>query len=83
VRVIAGAKDGLERSLISGNQVDHVTVAGSTADRIRVTQDGPALGAVIVVFEHLGDTFELEKAPGGGYEPEFESFLASFGFSPS
>jgi len=80
VRVVAGPKDGIEPSLTAGNQVDHVIVAGTQADRIRVTQDGPAQGAVIVVLEHLGDTFELEKGPGTDYEPEFERFVASFGF---
>jgi hypothetical protein len=80
VRVVGGAKAGFESSLTPGNQVDHVTVAGVTADRIRVTQDGPAQGAVIVIFEYLGDTFELEKGPGNSYQPEFETFLASFGF---
>ncbi|HYS30239.1 MAG TPA: hypothetical protein VEQ12_12185 [Candidatus Limnocylindria bacterium] len=80
VRVVGGAKAGFESSLTAGNQVDHVTVAGVTADRIRVTQDGPAQGAVIVVFEYQGDTFELEKGPGSSYQPEFETFLASFGF---
>jgi hypothetical protein len=80
VRVVAGPKDGLEPSLTAGNQVDHVIVAGTQADRIRVTQEGPAQGAVIVVLEHLGDTFELEKGTGTDYQPEFEGFVASFGF---
>jgi hypothetical protein len=80
VRVLAGPKDGFEASLTSGNQVDHLAVAGATADRIRVTQDGPAQGVVIVVFEHQGDTFELEKGPGTSYQPEFDQFVASFGF---
>jgi hypothetical protein len=80
VRVLAGPKDGFEASLTSGNQVDHMAVAGTTADRIKVTQDGPAQGTVIVVFEHQGDTFELEKAPGSGFGPEFDQFVASFGF---
>ena len=80
VRVVGGAKAGFESSLTPGNQVDHVTVAGMAADRIRVTQDGPAQGAVIVVFEYQGDTFELEKGPGTSYQPEFDTFLASFGF---
>lgn len=80
VRVVAGPKEGLEASLTGGNLVDHTTVAGVPADRISVTQDGPAQGAVIVVLEHLGDTFELEKAPGAGYGAEFDRFVASFGF---
>lgn len=81
VRVVAGAMTSLEPSLASGNQVDHITVAGLPADRIRVTQGGPAQGAVIVVLENLGDTFVLEKAPGADYQAEFDRFLASFGFS--
>jgi hypothetical protein len=55
-------------------------VAGSPADRIRVIQEGPAQGSVIIVLEHLGDTFELEKGPGAGYAAEFDGFVASFGF---
>lgn len=80
IRVVAGPKGSLEASLASGNQVDQVTVAGLPADRIRVTQAGPAEGEVIVVLEHLGDTFILEKAPGRDYQAEFDRFLASFGF---
>lgn len=80
VRVVAGSKDGVEPSLTAGNQVDQIIVAGVLADRIRVTQEGPAQGALIVVLEHLGNTFELEKGPGNGYGPEFDRFVASFGF---
>lgn len=80
VRVVAGPKAALESSLTGGNKVDHITVAGAQADRIKVTQDGPALGAVIIVLEHLGDTFELQKGPGAGYGDEFDRFVASFGF---
>lgn len=80
IRVVGGAKEGLEPSLASGNQVDRITIAGLPADRIRVTQGGPAQGAVIVVLEHVGDTFVLEKAPGPDYQAEFDRFLASFGF---
>lgn len=82
VRVVAGPKDQAETSLTQGNQVSHTTVAGVAADKIVVTQSGPANGAVIIVFEHQGNTFEIEEAPGGD-DAAFRLVLDSFSFPAS
>jgi hypothetical protein len=80
VRVVTGPKEQVEASLTEGNQVTKTTVAGIAADRIAVTDSGPANGAVIVVFERQGNTFELEEAPGGTYDAAFKLVLDSFSF---
>jgi hypothetical protein len=81
VRVEAGPKGPLEASLVQGNQLTPITVAGQAADRITVMQDGPAKGAIIVVLQHDASTFELEKAPGDRYAAEFDAFVTSFVFA--
>jgi hypothetical protein len=81
VRVVAGAKDAQEASLVQGNPVTHLRVAGVQADRIEVTESGPAAGAVYVVLEHQGNTYEIEKAPGSTYAGDFQKVLDSFAFS--
>lgn len=81
VRVVSGSKADAEQSLAQGNQLTSTTVAGITADRIAVVDEGEASGTVIIVLEHQGNTFELEEAPGGTYDAAFEQLLSSFGFS--
>ena len=83
VRVIAGPKDQAEASLTEGNQVTQTKVAGIAADRIVVMDSGPANGAVLVVFERQGNTFEIEEAPGGAFDAAFQQVLVSFTFPPS
>jgi hypothetical protein len=83
VRVVAGPKDQAESSLAQGNQVTSTTVAGMPADKIVVSDSGPANGAVIVVFEHQANTFEIEEAPGGTYDAAFKQVLDSFSFPTS
>ena len=80
VRVVAGPKDQAETSLVQGNQVTQVKVAGITADKIVVNDSGPANGAIIVVLEHQANTFEIEEAPGGTYDAAFQQVLDSFSF---
>ena len=53
------------------------------ADRIVVADSGPVNGAVIVVFEHQTNTFEIEEAPGGTYDAAFQQMLDSFSFPAS
>ena len=79
VRVVAGPKDQAETSLTQGNQVSPTTVAGTPADRIVVTQSGPANGAVIIVLEHQANTFEIEEAPNAD-DAAFKLVLDSFSF---
>ncbi|MEA2668498.1 MAG: hypothetical protein QOJ33_1432 [Chloroflexota bacterium] len=83
IRVVAGPKDQAETSLAGGNQVTQTTVAGVKADRIMVVDSGPANGAVIVVFEHQTNTYELEEAPGGSNDSAFQLVLDSFSFPAS
>jgi hypothetical protein len=83
IRVVAGPKAAAEASLTGGNQVTQTTVAGITADRIKVVDSGPANGAVIVVFERQANTFEIEEAPGGTYDAAFQLVLDSFSFPAS
>jgi hypothetical protein len=83
VRVVAGTKDQAEASLAPGNQVTPTTVAGIAADKIVVSDSGPANGAVIVVVERQTNTFEIEEAPGGTYDAAFKLLLDSFSFSSS
>ena len=80
VRVVAGPKDQAESSLLQGNTVTHLTIAGIPADRIVVSDSGPANGAVIVVFEHQANTFEIQDAPGGTYDAAFQQVLDTFSF---
>jgi hypothetical protein len=79
VRVVAGSKAQTEPSLAQGNQVTQTRVDGIPADKIVVTTSGPASGAVIIVFEHQGSTFEIEEAPGGD-DAAFRLVLESFSF---
>ena len=79
VRVVAGPKDQAETSLAQGNQLSQTRVAGIAADKIMVTTSGPASGAVIVVFEHQANTFEIEEAPGGN-DAAFQLVLDTFSF---
>jgi hypothetical protein len=79
VRVVAGPKDQSETSLAQGNHVSQTRVDGIPADKIVVTQSGPASGAVIVVFEHQAYTYEIEEAPGGD-DAAFQLVLDSFSF---
>jgi hypothetical protein len=83
VRVVAGPKDQAESSLVQDNQVTQTTVAGVAADKIAVADSGPANGAVIVVFEHQANTFEIEEAPGSTYDAAFQQLLDSFSFPAS
>jgi hypothetical protein len=83
IRVVAGPKDQAEASLAKGNQVTQTVVAGIKADRIKVVDSGPANGAVIVVLEHQGNTFEIEEAPGGTDDAAFQQVLDSFSFPSS
>ena len=79
VRVVAGPKDQAETSLAQGNQVSQTRVAGIAADKITVTTSGPATGAVIIVFEHQANTFEIEQAPGSD-AAALQLVLDSFSF---
>ena len=79
IRVVAGTKDQTEPSLVQGNQVTQTRVAGIAADKIVVTTSGPASGAVIIVFEHQANTFEIEEAPGGN-DAAFQLVLDTFTF---
>ncbi len=81
VRVVAGAKAEQEASLVQGNQVSQIKVDGMAADRIMVVDAGPASGSVIVVFEHQGNTYEIEEAPGGSYDAALQQVLTSFSFA--
>lgn len=81
VRVVAGAKGPVEASLAQNNQVSQVQVAGVSADRIDVTEAGPAAGAIFVVVEHQANTYVIEKAPGSDYSGEFEASLKTFAFA--
>jgi hypothetical protein len=83
VRVESGSKTEAESSSVEGNQVSPVTVAGTPADRVTVVDNSLAQGSVIVFVEHEGNTYEIVKAPGVGYQAQFDSALASFGFSSS
>ncbi len=80
IRVIAGSKSDVEQSLSPGNAMTQTSVAGMTADRITVTDSGPANGSVIVVFERQGNTYEVVEAPGSNFDAAFAQVLASFGF---
>lgn len=80
VRVVAGPKAQQEGSLKQGNQVTQTRVAGIAADRIVVTESGPAGGSVIVLFEHQANTFRIEEAPGGTFDSAFQQVLTSFTF---
>ena len=79
VRVVAGPRDQSETSLAQGNHVSQTRVDGIPADKIVVTQSGPASGAVIIVFERQANTYEIEQAPGGD-ETAFQLVLDSFSF---
>lgn len=79
VRVVAGPKDQVETSLAQGNTVSQTRVDGIAADKIVVTTSGPASGAVIIVFEHQANTYEIEEAPGGD-DAAFQLVLDSFSF---
>jgi hypothetical protein len=81
IRVFAGPKAPLEASIAQGNAVSQTAVAGQAADQVAVTQEGPAGGEVIVILEHDGDTFEIEKGPGSAYQAEFQALLTSFTFA--
>ena len=81
VRVFAGPKAALEDSITQGNSVTRISVAGEAADRVAVTQEGPAAGELIVILEHDGDTFEIEKGPGTSRQSEFQALLTSFTFA--
>lgn len=83
IRVVAGSKDQQEASLAQGNQVTTTTVGGVAADKITVTDSGPANGSVIVVLEHQGNTYEIDEAPAGTYDSAFAQVLASFSFPAS
>ena len=83
IRVVAGSKDQAEASLAQGNTVTSTTVAGIKADLIKVVDSGPANGAVIVVFERQGNTFEIEEAPGATNDAAFQQVLDSFSFPSS
>jgi hypothetical protein len=82
VRVVAGPKNQVEPSLAQGNRVTPTRVDGIPADKIVVTTSGPASGAVIIVFEHQANTFEIEAAPGGD-DAAFQLVLDSFSFPAS
>lgn len=81
VRVVAGAKAPVESSLAQTNQISQTQVAGVAADRIDVTESGPAAGAVYIVVEHQANTYVIEKAPGSGYSAEFEAIVKSLTFA--
>jgi hypothetical protein len=80
IRVVGGPKAQAESSLARGNQLTKAVVAGITADKILVTDSGPANGAVIIVLEHQANTFEIAEAPGGTYDAAFQQMLDSFSF---
>jgi hypothetical protein len=82
VRVVGGPKDQVETSLAQGNQVSRTTVGGISADKIVVTTSGPASGAVIIVFEHQANSYEIEEAPNGN-DTAFQLVLDSFSFPAS
>ena len=82
VRVVGGPKDQVETSLAQGNQLSQTRVAGVSADKIVVTTSGPASGAVIIVFEHQANTYEIEEAPNGN-DAAFQLILDSFSLPPS
>jgi hypothetical protein len=82
VRVVGGPKDQVETSLAQGNQLSQTRVAGVSADKIVVTTSGPASGAVIIVFEHQANTYEIEEAPNG-IDAAFQLILDSFSFPAS
>ena len=79
VRVVAGPKDQVEMSLAEGNTVSQTRVDGIAADKIVVSTSGPASGAVIIVFEHQANSYEIEEAPGGD-DAAFQLVLDSFSF---
>jgi hypothetical protein len=81
IRVVGTPKAQAERSLTPGNQVSTTSVAGIAADKILVTDSGPAKGAVIIVLEHQANTFEIAEAPGGTYDAAFQQMLDSFAFA--
>jgi hypothetical protein len=81
VRVVAGLKGPLETSLAQTNQITQAQVAGVAADRIDVTESGPAAGAIFLVLEHQGNTIVIEKGPGSAYTAEFQRILGSFAFA--
>jgi hypothetical protein len=83
VRVVGGPKDQAEGSLTEGSQVTQTKVAGIAADKIVVADSGPANGAVIIVFERQANTFEIQEAPGGAYDPALQQLLDSFAFPTS
>jgi hypothetical protein len=79
VRVVAGPKDQAETSLAQDNSVSQTRVDSIAADKIVVTTSGPASGAVIIVFEHQANTYEIEEAPSGD-DAAFQLVLDSFSF---
>ncbi|MDQ6884476.1 MAG: hypothetical protein M3077_09640 [Candidatus Dormibacteraeota bacterium] len=81
IRVVAGAKGSVESSLTQTNQVTQSRVAGVAADKIEVTESGPAAGAIYIVVEHQGNTYVIQKGPGSTYASEFQKILDSFTFS--
>jgi hypothetical protein len=81
IRVYAGPKASLEASMSQGNSVSRIAVAGVAADRVAVALGGPAGGELIVILEHEGDTFEIEKGPGEGDQEAFQALLTSFTFA--
>jgi hypothetical protein len=83
VRVVGGPKDQAESSLAQGSQVTPTKAAGIAADKIVVADSGPANGAVIIVFEHQANTFEIQEAPGGTYDAAFQQVLDSLSFPTS
>ena len=83
VRVVGSPKVQVEGSLAPGNQVTKTSVAGIAAERILVTDSGPARGAVIIVLEHQANTFEIAEAPGGTYDAALQQMLETFAFPAS
>ena len=81
--MVAGSKDQVEPSLAQGNQINETSVGGIAADKIVVTDSGPANGSVIVVFEHQANTYEIDEAPGGSYDAALVLVLASFSLPTS
>ena len=80
IRVVGSPKAQVEGSLAPGNQVTRTSIAGIAADKILVTDSGPAKGAVIIVVEHQANTFEIAEAPGGTFDAAFQLVLESFSF---